>query len=201
LHLDQEKLMIRKLALSLLAVLAFSCQANAEFIIDNFFTVDVENDAVATLVHAAGGGNIFVEASTTGGTTVSSAPGAGYSFTGASNTFTLSYTWDVPTFDDLQSISGLELPIVPQSAVGWNLDISTDGVTTDYSGPAISAPGTPPIQLDAATELTFAYTFSGAGLAGQFGGFGSVLIATPEPTALMMLGSVAGLGLIRRRRR
>ena len=76
--------MIRKLALSLLAVLAFSCQANAEFIIDNFFTVDVENDAVATLVHAAGGGNIFVEASTTGGTTVSSAPGAGYSFTGAS---------------------------------------------------------------------------------------------------------------------
>lgn len=205
--LRQRTTMIRTLCLSLIAALAFCAQTNADFLIDDFVTLDVANDAATQLVYSAGGGDIFVEVSSTGGTVITN--GSGYTATAftTGDTFTVSYTWSTPTFDDLQGTSGLELASIPQGfAPDWNLDISLDGVTNAYSGSAIGAPGGS-IALDTATELTFSYTWTAAttpvfGASGFFGSVGSApLFATPEPTTFAMLGSVAVLGLVRRRRR
>ncbi|MEM7783308.1 MAG: PEP-CTERM sorting domain-containing protein [Planctomycetota bacterium] len=197
--------MIRTLSLACVAALMFCGNASGIFIIDNFFRVDtVANDGITRLATPHGGGNIFAEATTTGATIFGATDQQGY-FVQAVNpgdTFTLTYTWDVPTFDDLQSVSGNQIAAIPQAFAGaWTLVIDGGAAGVLFNGTALGAPGVP-IDIDTTDQLAFTFTWGGFGPGiGQFGGPGSPLIATPEPTAALMLGSVIGLGIARRRRR
>ena len=197
--------MIRTLTLAVAAAFMFCGQANAIFIIDSFGKVDtIADDAVGRQIQTTATGTIFAEVTTTGFGIFGAADKAGYFYQAVApgDTFTLTYTWDVPTFDDLQSVSGNEIAAIPAAFAGsWDLVIDGGAAGILYNGTALGAPGVP-IEIDNATELSFSYTWNaiGAGI-GQFGGPGSPLIATPEPTAALMLGSVLGLGIARRRRR
>lgn len=203
--------MKRIVLLALAAFLCLSGQSQAEFLIDSFKFVDnIANDGNGVLVHAAGGGNIYAEVETTGTMSLMATPGSGYTLTtpSAGDTFRITYTWTPngtypggATFDALQSISGLQLAPIPQAFIGWDINIGLGAAGLGYAGPALGAPGATTINLDDATELEFTYTYNSGLSFGQFGGPGSPLFATPEPTGMVMMGSIAVVGLLRRRRK
>lgn len=194
--------MIRTLSLAVLTAMMLCSQASADFIIDDFQQLDLSNDGNATLVHAAGGGNIFLEVTSTGAADAVDGGGGTYVVSGgaANDTVTFLYTWDTATFNDLQSVSGNQLPAVPFGYVGsWSLDVDTGVGTTNFAVAPLGLFGTP-IELDDATQLELTFTFNGGLNFAQYGGLANPLIATPEPTAALMLGSALCFGMVRRRR-
>jgi hypothetical protein len=187
--------MIRSLFLSLAVVFALCCSANADFIIDDFNGVDA--DPVNMNGPFDMGSGIFVDVTSSGGTAFS-LDGFGYGVTGATggDSFSVAYTWASNFGGNISSVLGNEIVSIPTafSVLGWNTTVDTGAGAVAYNSGDV-------IAMDAATQLTFSFTSLGGplGATGSFGG--AALVATPEPTALMMLGSVAGFGLIRRRRR
>ncbi len=197
---------IRKICLALFTAVLLCGTSQADFIIDAFNVLDAPNAGGAT---AIGSNGITVEATSTAGGMSANDLNERYDLVASSpgDVFTVRYDW-AGIFNDLQSVSGNQLEFLPLgSFVGnWSLDIfdgtSTVGTLTPFN-PVLGAP----IPLDNATELSFTFTYTGGSPlpggvgVGAWGGLGLNLVATPEPTSLLMLGSVAGLCLARRRRR
>lgn len=220
--------MTRKIVTALAMLLAVSGTAKAEFLIDNFrSSVEINNGS--QLIRSIGNQNLSLEVTAVGASFFS--PGdvgfidGRYSFglAGDGATVSFAYTWSGGgTFDSLQSISGLEIEILPADFSapsgfgGWNLAIDGGAAGRIFGGdagvfpegqPASSAfPGG--LSIDDATSLTFTYTYDSEGGAFSFGSGnfgrginGGTLIATPEPSALAMVGVVGVcFGLNRRRR-
>ena len=191
----------RSVALAL-AALVFSTPVQAEFFIDNFQVLDVANDASPTSLSSG----ISVEVSGPGVALDPSNDRYVFNAANIGDTFTVRYDW-AGVFDDLQSISGLELDRLAIGAFfgDWSLTIDT-GISTHSFGPALPTILTSPIALDNATELTFEFEYTGGspiptGGVGTWGGLSNPLFATPEPTGLLLLGSVGVVGLLQRRRR
>ena len=195
------------LALLLTGLLCSSAQA--DFFIDNFSILDDVGGGATSI----GSSGITVAVTDNTGTTtatVSDAVNSRYFFTAnnVGDSFVVSYDW-AGVFNDLQSVSGLQLTQSPLNFFGdWDLTIDT-GVSSTSFGPTIPTILATPIDLDNATELTYTFTYNGGGIptpsgsvfgVGTLGGPSNPLFATPEPTAFMMLGT-AGLIVLSRRRR
>ena len=124
------------------------------------------------------------------------------------DTFVVRYDW-AGIFDDLQSISGLQLESVAIGAFlgNWSMTIDNGtGAPVLFPGPALPTILPSPIAMDNATFLQFSFTYLGgsplpSGGVGTWGGLNNPLFATPEPTAFMMLGGVGLVALARRRRK
>lgn len=195
--------------LALLFTALLSSNAQADFAIDNFLILDDVNGG-PTSIRPIGSNPITVSVSDNTGTTtatVSDDLSNGYFFTAnnVGDSFVISYDW-AGVFDDLQSISGNQLSGVPASFFGdWTLTIDTGVGTPVAFGPTVPSILSTPIELDSATELTFNFTYNGGSPlgfgVGTFGGLSGPLIATPEPTAFMMLGTAGLIVLFPRRRR
>ena len=199
--------MLKKFAFSLLALVLFCGVSNADFIIDDFGIGDNPDDALANVTSPNPG--ISIEVTSTDGTA---------SYTGGINVYsyaadpgeslTIRYDW-AGVYEDIPGTKGLDdgansrsLASVPFGdpfgpVSDWTLSIFNGTSTTNIA----SIPSFfPPYVLTGATELELTFTYVGAGVGfGQFGG--SSLIATPEPTSMIMFGSVAAFGLARRRRK
>ena len=196
------------LALLLTGLLCSTAQA--DFFIDNFSILDAVGGGPTSI----GSNGISVEVTESigpGSSTDADDANSQYAFiaNNIGDTFTVSYDW-AGDFDDLQSVSGLQLTELPLNFFGdWTLTIDTGGSTSDFDPTISTILSSTPIELDDATELTFTFTYNGGGISipsvpvfgfGSFGGPSNPLFATPEPTAFMMLGT-AGLIVLSRRRR
>ena len=191
------------LALLLTGLLCSTAQA--DFFIDNFSILDAVGGGPTSI----GSNGISVEVTESigpGSSTDADDANSQYAFiaNNIGDTFTVSYDW-AGDFDDLQSVSGLQLTELPLNFFGdWTLTIETGDSTSGLLDPTSSVLG--PIDLDNATALTYAFTYNGGNTFplnfgfGTFGGASNPLFATPEPTAFMMLGT-AGLIVLSRRRR
>ena len=196
--------MIRSL-LPAVAFLAFLVSgAQADFLIDNFTSLDTPNDAAASAANP-NAGVITVEAFSTGGILQAQSANDLYAFSAVNgDNFTILYDW-AGLYEDLPgaSIGGKveRIESIPVSTLfgslgDWQMTISRGAAGTDTYTASNNIYGESLIGADA---LSFTFEYSGAGSSVMlFGGAG--LIATPEPTSFMMLGSVAVLGLVRRRR-
>ena len=193
------------LALLLTGLLCSTAQA--DFFIDNFSILDAVGGGPTSI----GSNGISVDVTESigpGSSTVADDVNSQYVFTANNigDSFTVSYDW-TGNFNDLQSVSGLQLTQSPLNFFGdWTLTIDTGVSTSAPLDPTIPSFLDTPIDLDNATELTYTFTFNGGSPSplgfgfGTFGGPSNPLFATPEPTAFMMLGT-AGLIVLSRRRR
>lgn len=197
--------MIRSL-LPALATLAFLVSgAQADFLIDNFSNLDTPNDMAASAANP-NGGFVTVEAFSSGGTLAIQPANDLYTFgatTGES--FTLLYDWaglyeNVPGASiggKIERIEDIPLGILFGSLNDWVMTIDRGAAGSNSYTASSNIYGE---SLIGADQLAFTFEYTGAGASVILFG-GADLIATPEPTSLMMLGSVAVVGLVRRRRR
>lgn len=104
----------------------------------------------------------------------------------------------------------LIVPVSTDQLGEWNLEVGGIVNGVYYSAPvAASGDQIIPVAglgLENDTTLTLTFTYNGQGSGNlTYGGSGELLEATvapvPEPTTLMMFGTVVGLGLVNRRRR
>lgn len=199
--------MIRTTFLAVITALLFCGTSNAEFFIDNFQVLDNPNDFTASSI---GSNGITVEVADNNGGTVVDKPQDRYVFNAPTigDTFVVRYDW-AGVFDDLQSISGLQLESIAIGAFlgDWSMAIDNGtGAPELFPGPALPTILPSPIAMDNATYLQFTFTYLGgsplpSGGVGTWGGLNNPLFATPEPTGLLMLGSVGLVAFSRRRRR
>ncbi len=196
---------MKRIFLALLLTILFCGTAQADFFVDNFSILDEVGGGATSI----GSNGISVEVTDNTGTTTGTVlddVSSRYIFTANNigDSFVVSYDW-AGVFDDLQSVSGLQLTQSPVGFFGnWTLTIDTGVGTPVALGPTIPTLLGTPIELDDATELTYTFTYNGGSPLGfgigSLGGTSNPLFATPEPTAFMMLG-VAGLIMASRRRR
>ena len=150
------------LALLLTGLLCSTAQA--DFFIDNFSILDDVGGGATSI----GSSGITVAVTDNTGTTtatVSDAVNSRYFFTAnnVGDSFVVSYDW-AGVFNDLQSVSGLQLTQSPLNFFGdWDLTIDT-GVSSTSFGPTIPTILATPIDLDNATELTYTFTYNGGGI-------------------------------------
>ena len=145
---------------------------------------------------------ISVEASSSGGTLGTNPALQIYSFQAtAGDSFNLLYEW-AGFFQDLPDSNTFIIDTIPLAAIvgnlaDWTLSLDTDA--DSFVGTA-SSDLNPNLQLLDAEflDLTFTYNGTGTGIIG-FGG--ADLVANPEPTSFLMLGSVGLLMLNRRRKK
>lgn len=193
---------IRSFLLALILALGFSLPCHGEFFIDNFVKLDNPNDASATYLTSG----ISVEVSGSGVTQDFANDRYIFTADNIGDSFRVQYTWS-GVFDDLQSISGLELDRLVGTFFGnWTLTVNTGVGVPTVIGPSIPTNLGTSIALDDATELTFDFVYDGGspfpggtGI-GTWGGVANPLFATPEPTGAIMLGVVGLVAMARRRR-
>ena len=221
--------MIRAICFTLVGMLVFCGTSQADYLIDNFSVVDDPNAGGGTAVGGSHGGAITVEVTSSTGVGVSAQGGTGtYAFS-ASNGDILSILYDWSgIYDDLpghlpgsdivfdlkfggysnpNSPNPLGPSIVPVDTLtgslsDWTMLIDAPGASSEtYTATQqIGNPGQYGVQeLSGATSLEFKFTYTGAGTSLILFG-GQDLVAVPEPTALLMFGSVVALGFSRRRR-
>ena len=223
--------MIRTICFCLVGMLMFCGTSQADYLIDNFSMLDDPNTGGGTAAGGFHGGAVTAEVtSSTGiGTTASAGTGV-YSFD-ASNGDMLSILYDWSgIYDALPGhlagadlafdlkLGGYSNPLSPNplgpsiipvdvltgSLSDWTMLIDAPGASSEtYTATQqiASTTGQYGVQsLAGATSLEFKFTYTGSGMSLiQFGG--QDLIAVPEPTALLMFGSVVAIGFSRRRRR
>ncbi|MEM9480439.1 MAG: hypothetical protein AAGA58_12370 [Verrucomicrobiota bacterium] len=179
--------------------LACFSTANAQFLIDNFQTLDTPNDFASTSI----GGGITVEvADNSGGTTPA---GNAYSFLGANigDTFVIRYDWSA-TLSIIFGDTDLSLETLPLiSITGGNWAMTLDNGTGSPVLVPSAATGLPaPIAMDNSTFFQFTFSFLGGATNPTLsvGGPGQTFTIIPEPTTAL-LGLVALPLALRRRRR
>ena len=207
--------MIRKLGFFLLGFALLCGTANANVIVDNFnngATVNIKSEDIDR-----GGGftSDLLFVSIPGGLDVNF-QSEGYIANNFANGDQMVFTYSDfgGTGSTLGAVSGmiltgLNIPIAPNPTSDWNLTIGGMGFASTMTNPIngtgnlnFAVPG-----LSNATTLTLTFTYVGMGSDNglTFGGsqtdFVAIGTAIPEPTTLMMFGTVVGIGLVNRRRR
>ena len=214
--------MIRTICLAFLGMLVFCGTSHADYLIDNFSMLDTPNSGGGTSAAGDHGGAVTAEVTSSTGVGVTASGGTGvYSFNASpGDMLSIFYDW-AGVYEDLPGhvfirrearLGGISFPGDPPSIIP--VDVLT-GSLSDWSM-LIDAPGgdtavynatennlvdpLPAHSLIGSTSLEFKFTYMGVGTSFiQFGG--QDLTAVPEPTTLLMFGSVVALGFSRRRRR
>ena len=196
--------MIRTFCFALLGLVMFCGTSNADFIVDDFVNIATSGGG-EVISNSSTDSNITVEITdqSAGGVLQSNADNYGFLATAAGQFFTLTYDFGGVEFQDLPNvfnntfIRALGFPVA--TSIGdvsdWTFEASTDGGTSfDTLG----------VELAGETDVQLRFTFDGNGIGVSsltFGGAATPLVAVPEPTGVLMLGSIVALGYVRRRRR
>ena len=173
--------MIRRFLLGLVAACLLCGTASAEYVLDDFSNVSI-----------AAGQTSGVNVLRTFGGTASVAANAdsnGFLVTGSDlDTFTVTYDWSTEgnytglSGDDQGFLVHADIPFTNLTP-GWELQ--NPGADTTFTS---------------ASSVTLSYVSSANGAFASYGGAGAALTAVPEPTSLLMMGSVMAFGLVRRRK-
>lgn len=201
--------MIRSLVYSIVLSLTSAACCQADFVVDDFSVL------------AASGGPTIGLSSSLSLTVTESATGTGITLFGTDDpnqlyvmgaltgsatdtaSFNFLYTWGGGNWQDLAGVefNSLRLDSLPLSSPNlsdWQVtaDLGAAGTITQ------SADNFSSISLNNATQLSLTFDYAPAAGSGfsvlTFGG-NNPLIATPEPTSFLLMGSLSGLALIRRR--
>lgn len=211
--------MIRKLCFFLLGAFSLCASSHANLIIDNFSSgVNVGAASIADRGDFISTLNLVLSPPAVMGAPTVTFDENGYLASGFGTNQIMTFTYSnfgnngstLGNVNGPMTFTGLQAVIVPDAISDWNLLIGGIGIPMSESFNPINGTGVqafPIANLDTATTLTLQFTYVGTGNGSlTFGGVGNDLIAieapaVPEPTTLLMLGSVVGLGLTYRRRR